>query len=98
MCCRFYEKCTVLQMDKKLLYFVLSVKSPKRGKIKRVSWTTPERHAVRRYFIKNLTEGTLPPLSLCTDIISIEPALKFRNPVQLKAYINNLKQKQNRHL
>ncbi|GLV38075.1 hypothetical protein CBL_01755, partial [Carabus blaptoides fortunei] len=49
------------------------------GKIRRITWTTPEKRAARNHFRTHLEDGYLPSGKECAKIIKIEPALQNRS-------------------
>lgn len=55
----------------------------------RVSWCTPEKHAMRRYFKHHLRNFTLPNLNECDDARRKNSPLKRRTVMQMKAWVNN---------
>lgn len=67
-------------------------------KIKRTSWTTPEKKIVRKHFNKYLHNRTLPTIQEVEKISSSEATLCKRTSFQIKAWINRQNKKQERLL
>lgn len=58
--------------------------SPKKIPDGRKTWTTPERHKVRKLFADNINEGRMPTRPECKQAIQTYPELKRRTVTQLK--------------
>lgn len=61
--------------------------SPKKIPDGRKTWTTPERHKVRKLFADNINEGRMPTRPECKQAIQTCPELKRRTVTQLKTWI-----------
>ncbi|GLV38069.1 hypothetical protein CBL_01750 [Carabus blaptoides fortunei] len=55
---------------------------PKRSKIRRVTWRTPEKKIVRSLFQEHLANRTLPSEAVVMRIVKQEPELKSRTAAQ----------------
>ncbi|GLV33289.1 hypothetical protein CBL_13815 [Carabus blaptoides fortunei] len=59
------------------------------GKIKRRTWSTPEKNAARKHFKTYIEDKYLPSGSYSSGIIRSDPDLRNRTVNQLKAWVNN---------
>lgn len=58
--------------------------------IKRTTWTTPEKHAVREGLSFVLKKNIVPTLDACQELIKTNSLLSRRTAVQIKAWAYNL--------
>ncbi|KAJ8932666.1 hypothetical protein NQ314_014533 [Rhamnusium bicolor] len=59
-------------------------------------WSTPEREVVEKEFAEYYKKKCAPSAAKCKDIIELYPILKHREPIHLKAKINNdIRRRQN---
>lgn len=65
-----------------------SRKSAKRGVVRR-SWSTTEKHAMRKHFKDYLRNKILPTPMECNEARKKSTTIKMRTVAQIKAWVNN---------
>lgn len=78
-----------------LFIFLFYLDLRKQIKIKRITWTTPEKHTVRRLFAKEINNRRLPSSSQTQNAIAANPELQRRTVAQVRLWISNHLKKDN---